>query len=78
MNVEWPVVPCELDLHADTCVAGSNCVIIETTNQTVSVSAFSEAHEIIHNVPIVTAATAYDDNKTGVTYITWTSHLHGR
>jgi hypothetical protein len=61
--------PCELDLHADTCVAGSNCVIIETTNQTVSVSAFSEAHEIIHNVPIVTAATAYDDNKTGVTYI---------
>ncbi len=61
--------PCELDSHGDTCVAGSNCVVIESTNQTVSVSAFTDTHEVIHDVPIVTAATAYDDPITGITYI---------
>ncbi len=58
-----------LDSHADTCVAGSNCVILESTNQMVSVSAFSDTHEVIHDVPIMTAATAYDDPDTGTTYI---------
>jgi hypothetical protein len=33
------------------------------------VSAFTDTHEVIHDVPIVTAATAYDDPKTGITYI---------
>jgi len=60
---------CELDSHADTCVAGSNCVILEVTNQTVNVSAFTEAHGVMQDIPIVTAATAFDDEKTGVTYI---------
>jgi hypothetical protein len=60
---------CELDSHADTCVAGSNCVILEETNQTVSVSAFTDAHKTFNNVPVITAATAYDDERTGTTYI---------
>ena len=60
---------CELDSHADTCVAGANCIILETTNMTVSVSAFSDTHEVIHDVPIVTAATAYDNPRTGDTVI---------
>jgi hypothetical protein len=61
--------PCELDTHADTCVAGSNCIVLEETSQTVNVSAFTDTHEPLTNVPIVTAATAYDDEATGTTYI---------
>lgn len=60
---------CELDSHADTCVAGANCIVMEETSQTVNVSAFTESHGVMENVPIVTAATAIDDPKTGVTYI---------
>lgn len=61
---------CELDSHADTCVAGSNCTVIEYTGYTVNVSGFSnKLHGAIENVPIVKAATAYDDPLTGITYI---------
>jgi len=60
---------CELDSHPDTCIAGENCVILEVTNQTVNNSAFTDEHDIMSNIPIVTAATAYDDAATGVTYI---------
>jgi hypothetical protein len=56
---------CELDLHVDTCVTGPNCTVIEHTNQIVSVSGFSHEYEAIHDVPIVTAATAFDDPVTG-------------
>jgi len=61
--------PCELDTHADTCVAGANCIILEESNQTVNVNAFTDTHEPLTNVPIVTAARAYDDEITGTTYI---------
>jgi hypothetical protein len=61
--------PCEMDTHADTCVAGANCIVLEESNQTVSVSAFTDAHEPLTNVPIITAATAYDEEATGTTYI---------
>jgi len=60
---------CGLDSHADTCVAGSNCVVMEVTDQTVNVSAFAEVHGVTQDVPIVTAATAFDDENTGDTYI---------
>ena len=60
---------CELDSHADTCVAGANCVILEVTNHTVNVSAFTDEHDVMHDIPIVTAATAYDDETTGITYV---------
>jgi hypothetical protein len=60
---------CELDSHADTCIASANCVILEVTNQTVNVSAFTDVHDVMNDIPIVTAATAYDDAATGVTYI---------
>ncbi len=71
-NIEPFSGPCELDSHADTCVAGANCIVLEYTNHVCSVSAFSEAHETLHDIPIVTAATAYDDPKTGEhTYLSW-------
>jgi hypothetical protein len=60
---------CELDSHVDTCVTGVNCVILEVTNQTVNVSAFTDRHDVMNNIPIVTATTALDDAATGVTYI---------
>jgi hypothetical protein len=59
---------CKLDSHADTCVAGPNC-IIEHTGYTLNVSGFSNKQDSIRDVPIVKAATAYDDSKTGATYI---------
>jgi len=60
---------CELDSHADTCVAGPNCIIIERTGFTVNVTGFSNKQGSFQDVPIVKAATAYDDPKTGATYI---------
>jgi hypothetical protein len=60
---------CELDSHADTCVAGANCIVLQETSQLVDVTAFSEQLDTVRNVPIVTAATAYDDPSTGVLYI---------
>ncbi len=60
---------CELDSHADTCVAGPNCQIVEFTNQVIELSAFSKEHTILQDVPVVTAATAYDDPSNGITYI---------
>jgi len=60
---------CELDSHADTCVAGANCVVIEEMHQTVDVSGFSDTLDTLRNVPIVTAATAYDNPADGTTYI---------
>jgi hypothetical protein len=47
---------CKLDSHADTCVAGANCVVLELTNQTVNVSAFTDHHDVMNNIPIVMAA----------------------
>jgi hypothetical protein len=52
----------ELDLHADTCIAGH-------TKQVVEVSAFSKEHTILQDVPMVIAATAYEDPSNGTTYI---------
>jgi hypothetical protein len=68
---EWKVIhgTCELDSHADTSVAGPNCVILEYTDQVVNVSAFSEHLDTMDDIAIVTAATAVDDPKTGITTI---------
>jgi hypothetical protein len=60
---------CEMDSHIDRCVAGANCMVLEVTNQTVKVSAFSDHHEVLQNIPVVTAATAYGDPRSGIMYI---------
>jgi hypothetical protein len=44
---------CELDSHADTCVVGPNCIILEYTNETCNVSPFAKSYENRTNVPIV-------------------------
>ena len=60
---------CELDSHADTIVAGANCVILQYTGKECDVSPYREDYESIENVPIVHAATAWQSPVTGQTYI---------
>ena len=59
----------ELDSHADTVVAGDNCVVLEPTGRTVSVSPFSDEYDSIDDIPIATVATAYDCPTTGQVYV---------
>ena len=50
---------CELDSHADTIVAGSNCIILQYTGKEFDVSPYRDDYESVSNVPIVHAATAW-------------------
>ena len=59
----------ELDSHADTIVAGSNCVILQYTGKECDVSPYRDDYESVSNVPIVHAATAWQSPHTGQTYI---------
>jgi hypothetical protein len=61
----------EMDSHADTIVAGSNCVVICYAGKECGVSPCTDAHacEAIKSVPIVQAGTAYDNTDTGETFI---------
>ena len=59
----------ELDSHADTMVAGRNCVIINYTDRTCTVSPYNEdEYKPVTGVPIVQAATGYT-SKSGRNYI---------
>jgi len=59
----------ELDSHADSIVAGSNCCIMHYTNRECDVSPYRDDYAPIKNVPIVQAATAYQSKYTGQVYI---------
>ena len=59
----------ELDSHADTIVAGANCILLNYTGRECDVAPYSEEYESITNVPIVTAATAWQSQDTGQIYI---------
>jgi hypothetical protein len=43
---------CELDSHADTCVAGSNFLIQEFDEQTCDVMPYTESYDAEKDVPI--------------------------
>jgi hypothetical protein len=60
---------CELDSHADTCVAGANTILLEKTGRVVNVLPYNTDYAPKKNIPIATVATAWDDPKTGKTYI---------
>ena len=60
---------CELDSHADTTVAGSNCVILHYTGKECDVTPYRDDYQPVSNIPIVTAATAWQSSTTGQTYI---------
>ena len=59
----------ESDSHADTCIAGSNMLLLADTGLECQVHGFHDDLAPIKGVPIVTAVTAYDDDVTGETYM---------
>ena len=58
----------EADTHADTFVAGKNCITLSFTDRTCDVQPYSNDYAPMKNVPIVTAATGYTSS-TGMNYI---------
>ncbi len=62
--------PMELDSHADTCCAGSNCAVLEYTGKSCSVVGFNRDNpkDKLTHIPIIKTATAYD-TPTGETLI---------
>ena len=60
---------CELDSHADTCVAGSNCVMLGEPSRTVTVHPYSDEYKPMQNIPIGTAATVWVDPSNGANYL---------
>ena len=59
----------EIDNHADTCCFGANFTPLFFTGHVCQVQPFIDTYQSIENVEICTTATAYDDVKTGLTYI---------
>ena len=59
----------ELDSHADTCTFGSEALVVQDTGATISVSGFVGSLGTLKNIPIVTAAVAYDDPDDFKTYV---------
>ena len=49
---------CEMDSHADTIVAGRNCVVLNYTGKECDVEMFSDSHDAIKNVPLAQVGTA--------------------
>ena len=59
----------ECDTAADTFCLGKNFVILSYTSRVADVYGYNSAHEPIHNVPIVSGATAYDCPITNEMYV---------
>ena len=49
----------ELDSHADTTVAGRNCMFMHYTERSCDVAPFSDTYEPMKKIPIITAATGF-------------------
>lgn len=59
----------ECDTNADTCCLGKNFIVLEYTRRTADVYAYDKSISPIENVPIVSGATAWEDPKSGTSYI---------
>ena len=59
----------DMDSHADTTVAGANCCVLSYTGKECDVAPYREDYDSIPNIPIVTAATAWQSDYTGKLYI---------
>ena len=55
----------EIDNHADTTCFGSNFTAINFTGEHCEVSPFSDQYKALTNIPVATAATAWDNPDTG-------------
>ena len=56
---------CELDSHADTIVAGKNCIVFSYTGKECSVVLYQEGCDLTDNVPIANVATAWQSPENG-------------
>ena len=68
-SVPGTVGEMEIDNRADTTVFGANMTVISFTGQACDVQAFKESMPTEKDIPIATAATAYDDPETGETIV---------
>jgi hypothetical protein len=59
----------DLDSHADTCCVGDGVMIVNETLKTVKATPFLKSLGSVTNVPIITAAVAYDDPRSGKTFV---------
>ena len=59
----------EIDNHADTICVGANWMPLHYTGQVVDVGAYLPSYAPEPNIPIATAATAYDHPVTGDTFV---------
>jgi hypothetical protein len=59
----------ELDSNADTCCFGGGVMVVSKTDRQVSLTLFNKSLGTLHKVPIITAAIAYDDPKSGKVFI---------
>ena len=69
MTSEGTIARCELDSHADTCVAGPNFHVDEYTGEHCDVTPYSTDYQPLKDIPIVNASTAFTDPHTGDTVI---------
>ena len=69
LMVPGTMARCEMDSHADTCVAGPNFRIDEYTGENCDVTPYSPDYKPMTDIPIVNASTAFTDEKTGETVI---------
>jgi hypothetical protein len=68
-NAPGNTARCELDTHADTCVAGPNFGLDEYTGDFCDVTPYSTDYQPLTNIPIVNASTAFTNATTGETMI---------
>jgi hypothetical protein len=59
------VANCEMDTHADTCVAGPNFCVDKFTGKHFGVAPYSSDYKPIKDVLIANASTAFTNDKTG-------------
>lgn len=59
---------CELDSHADTTVAGRNCLLMNYTDRSCTVHAYNDDYDPLPDVPVVKAATGFT-SRNGRNYI---------
>ena len=55
----------ELDSHTDTIVCSYNCIIMNFMGKECDVTPLNDAYDTINTVPIVQAATSYNNPDTG-------------
>jgi hypothetical protein len=59
----------ELDSHADTCVGGANCILLEDCGETTTVHSFSGERKPFASIPTETIVTSWTDEGTGKTFV---------